>query len=139
MKHSHDPRKYRTSFPLATLVFLLLFSTTSFAQTEGDAANGKNVFRKCQSCHMVGEGAKNRSGPLLNGIIDRPAGKVEKYRYSKSLLAAASDGLVWTEEDLAEYLKSPRKFIPKGKMAFVGLKKEDEIADVIAYLRTFEQ
>jgi cytochrome c2 len=124
---------------MAALLFLGSLSATTFAHAEGDPTKGEKVFRKCQSCHMVGEGAKNRAGPPLNDVIDSPAGTMEKYRYSKPLLAAAGEGLVWTEENLTEYLRSPRKFIPKGKMAFVGLKKDEEIADVIAFLRTFEQ
>lgn len=103
----------------------------------GDAAAGEKVFKKCAACHMVGDGAKNKVGPILTGIIDRPAGTFEGFQYSKALLAAADEGLVWDVETLTAYLASPRKFLKGTKMTFAGLKKDDDIANVIAYLATF--
>ena len=85
----------------------------------------------------VGEDAKNKSGPMLNGIIGATAGAVEGFKYSKALLAKAEEGLVWDEESLAAYLEKPRKYIPKTKMAFAGLKKEEDRANVIAYLAQY--
>ena len=111
------------------------FSAPAFA--DGDAENGKKVFRKCQACHQVGEDAKNRVGPILNGVVERQAGAVEDFKYSDAMVTAGEEGLIWTHENIAEYLKTPRDFIPGNKMTFAGLRKEDDIEDVIAYLETF--
>ena len=104
---------------------------------EGDAAAGEKVFNKCKACHAVGEDAKNKSGPMLNGIIGATAGAVEGFKYSKALMAKAEEGLVWDEESLAAFLEKPRSYIPKTKMAFAGLKKEEDRANVIAYLAQY--
>ncbi|MEQ8899440.1 MAG: c-type cytochrome [Roseovarius sp.] len=101
-------------------------------------AEGERVFRKCKACHQVGEGAKNRVGPHLNGVLGRAAGAVEGFRYSKPLEKAAEDGLVWTEEALAAFLAKPRAFLKGTKMAFAGLKSEEDRAAIAAYLATFE-
>ena len=103
------------------------------------AAAGKKVFKKCKSCHQVGEKAKNRTGPHLNGIIGASAGAVEKFKYSKALKKAAEGGLVWGEEELAAFFKKPKKYLRGTKMSFAGLKKEKDIAAVIEYLKTFEK
>ena len=114
---------------------LAAFSTPAFA--DGDAEEGKKVFRKCQACHQVGEDAKNRVGPILNGIIERQAGTLEDFKYSDGMTEAGEEGLIWTHETLAEYLRKPREFIPGNKMTFAGLRKEEEVEDVITYLETF--
>ena len=88
---------------------------------------------------MVGEGAKNRVGPPLNGIMGRQAGTLDGYNYSPAMKKAGEEGLVWTEETMAAYLEAPRKHVKGTKMAFPGLKKEQEIADVIAYLKQFSE
>jgi cytochrome c2 len=100
-------------------------------------ADGEKVFRKCKACHQVGDGAKNRSGPVLNGLIGASAGHIEGFKYSKALMGKAEEGLVWNDETLAEFLASPKSFIKGTKMGFAGLKKEADIAAVIAYLSTF--
>jgi len=113
------------------------------AHAEGDAEVGKKVFKKCASCHMVGEGAKNKVGPYLTGIVGRSAASVEKFKYGKSIVAAGEAGLIWTEEELFDYLKDPKKYLraklddkkAKSKMAF-KLKKEKDRLNVIAYLKT---
>ena len=99
-------------------------------------AAGEKVFKKCAACHKIGEGAKNGTGPLLNGVIGHPAGSIDGFRYSKAMLEAGEGGLVWPPETLAEYLADPRGYIPKNKMSFAGLKKQEEIDAVIAYLAT---
>ncbi|MDX2263948.1 MAG: cytochrome c family protein [Hyphomicrobiales bacterium] len=108
------------------------------AQSAGDPVKGEQVFKKCKACHQVGEGAKNGVGPLQNGIVGRKAGSVPDYKYSNALIEAGAKGLVWDEANLDKYLADPRGFLPGNKMAFVGLKKEDERADVIAYLKTLK-
>jgi cytochrome c len=113
-----------------------LLALTAQASADGDAAKGEKVFRKCKACHAVGPDAKNKVGPELNGIVGRDWGAVEGYKYSANLLEM-SDGKVWDVETLDAYLTKPKDMIPKGKMAFAGLRKEDDRADVIAYLAQF--
>ncbi|WP_118133506.1 cytochrome c family protein [Oceanicella sp. SM1341] len=115
---------------------LLALATPAFA--DGDPAKGEKVFRKCQACHAVGEGATNKVGPELNGIVGRAAGALEDFKYSSAMEEAAAGGLVWTPEHIAEFLEKPRDFVKGTKMTFAGLRKEEERADVVAYLATFE-
>ncbi len=115
-----------------------LLALTAQASAEGDPAKGEKVFKKCAACHAVGENAKNKVGPELNGIVGRPWGAIEGYKYSKALVAM-SDGKVWDEETLDVYLTKPRDLIPKGKMAFAGLRKEADRDNVIAYLAQFKE
>jgi cytochrome c len=98
-------------------------------------AAGEKVFGKCKACHQVGDGAKNRSGPALNGIVGADIAAVDGFKYSKTL--AEMDG-AWTPETLAAFLADPRGFAKGTKMSFAGLKKEEDIAAVTAYLSTFE-
>ena len=121
---------------LLGVAFLIAVAAPTFAQ---DAERGEAVFRKCRACHQIGEGAKNMVGPQLNGISGRPAGAVEGFNYSQANKKAGEEGLVWTEENLFKYLENPREFMPKNKMAFAGLKDEQERKDVIAYLKKFSQ
>ena len=124
---------------LATVLSVL--AVTGFAGSalaEGDPAKGEKVFKKCKACHTVGDGAKNKVGPMLNGIVDATAGSVEGFKYSKAMLAKQAEGLVWTTEALDAYLTKPKDFVPKTKMTFAGLKKEQQRADIIAYLKSFE-
>ncbi|MFN4171297.1 MAG: c-type cytochrome [Pseudorhodobacter sp.] len=102
-------------------------------------AEGEKQFRKCSACHKVGEGARNGTGPQLNGIVGRVAGTVDGYRYSKPMEDAGKGGLVWDEESLHAFLENPRGFIARNKMSYNGLKKEDERAAVIAYLSSFAE
>ena len=104
---------------------------------DGDAEAGEKVFNKCKACHAVGEDAKNKSGPILNGIVGAAAGAVEGFKYSKALMAKAEEGLVWDEESLSAFLEKPRKYLPKTRMSFAGLKDEEDRANVIAYLAQF--
>jgi len=100
-------------------------------------ADGELVFRKCKACHQLGKRAKNRAGPVLNGIVGAPAGGVEGFKYSRALMAQAEDGLIWTPQTLDAFLASPRSFMKGTKMVFSGLKSDAEIKAVIAYLNSF--
>ena len=107
------------------------------AYAEGDAAKGEAVFKKCMACHAVGEGAKNKVGPQLNGVVGSVIGKhAPDYKYSKALTELGEQGKVWDDANMTEWLRNPKAFGPGTKMAFAGLKKDDEIADVIAFLKT---
>jgi len=94
---------------------------------------------------MIGEGAKNKVGPPLTGLIGRKAGSYEGFKFGKSIVAAGEAGLVWTEEELFAYLKHPRNYLreklddkkAKSKMAY-KMKKEDQRLDVIAYIASFK-
>lgn len=102
-------------------------------------AAGEKTFRQCKACHMVGENAQNRVGPQLNGIMGREAGAVDGFRYSNALLDMAEDGLVWTEENMAEFLEDPRGYIQGTKMSYAGLRDEEDRDAIIAYLSTFSE
>ena len=104
---------------------------------EGNASDGAEVFKKCRACHDVGPTAKNKVGPLLNGILGRPAGSIEGFNYSEANKAAGAKGLVWSEEVMLKYLENPISYMPGTKMAFAGLKDERDRLDLIAYLKSF--
>ena len=116
---------------MAATAALLLNHGTAFAA--GDAAKGKSVFKRCAACHNI-DNTKNKVGPHLSGILNRKAGTVEGFNYSKSLMSKAAEGLVWDTASLDKYLEKPKAFIPQGKMAFAGLANPADRADLIAYL-----
>ena len=96
-----------------------------------DIKAGEKVFKKCKACHYA-DREKHKTGPHLVNLIGRTAGSLEDYKkYSKAMKAS---GIVWDEETLTEYLRAPKKYIKGTKMAFVGLKKDADIENVIAYL-----
>lgn len=95
---------------------------------------GAVVFKKCMACHQVGPNAKSGIAPVLNGVVGRRAGQYPNYSYSS---ANKNSGLVWDEPTLARYLRAPTKIVPGTKMIFSGLKKDQEVSDVIAYLKQF--
>ncbi|HIP80260.1 MAG TPA: c-type cytochrome [Kiloniellaceae bacterium] len=119
------------------VALLLAGATPAGAQLTGDAERGAKVFRKCAACHQVGEGAKNRVGPHLNGVFGRKAGAVEAFRYSDHMQRASADGLVWTYDTLDAFLENPKSMVSATRMSFAGLRKEQERADLLAYLRQF--
>ncbi len=119
----------------AAFVLALALSPTP-ALAEGDAVAGKKVFKKCKVCHATKAG-KKKVGPSLFAIVGRKAG-AEKFKYSKALKAKAAGGLVWDEANLEQWLKKPKAFVPKTKMAFPGLKKAKDRSNVIAYLKTIK-
>ena len=102
-----------------------------------DAAAGENLFRRCMACHMVGEGAQNRVGPQLNGVIGRQIGTVEGYGYSDGLVARGADGTVWDAELMAAYFADPNEFIGERSRMPVQRLRDDQIPDLIAYLETY--
>jgi cytochrome c len=100
-----------------------------------DAAAGEKVFAVCKACHQIGETAKNAVGPVLNGIIGRPAGTYPGFNYSD---ANKNSGLTWDEATFRDYIKDPRAKIPGTKMIYAGLKDEQKTSDLLAYLKQFD-
>jgi cytochrome c len=103
------------------------------ALAEGDAIAGKTVFRKCMPCHSTEP--ITRVGPTLAGIVGRPVASIEDYSYSDAMTAFADGGRVWSEAQLAEYLMAPKAMVPGTRMTFAGLRKIEDIANLIAYLK----
>ena len=119
----------------AVIGFGLLVSGAASA-ADGDPAAGKRVFNQCQACHTLVKG-KNGLGPSLNGVIGRKAGTADGFKnYSPSMQKA---DIVWTEENLDKYLANPKGFVPGNRMIFVGLKKDEDRANVIAFIKQQSQ
>lgn len=116
----------------AAVLALALGGQAALAQ---DAENGEALFKQCRACHQIGENAKNLVGPQLNGVVGRKAASVEGFNYSQASKDAAAKGLVWTEDQLMTYLANPQAFMPGTKMAYAGLKDENDRKDIIAYLK----
>jgi cytochrome c len=134
-----DETGRNSSMHLRVFTGLVLFLLGTFEVAAQDAASGEQIFKRCRACHQVGDGAKNAVGPVLNNIIGRAAGSIEGFNYSTANKDAGAKGLVWTEENLSNYLTNPAAFMPKNKMAFAGLKNEQDRKEVIAYLKTFSK
>jgi len=103
----------------------------------GDPERGAALYKKCQSCHDLGEGAKNRVGPHLNELLGRRAATVEGYRYSADMERAGADGLTWTADTLHIYIENPKALVTGTRMAFGGIDDAGERDDLIAFLRTY--
>ena len=121
---------------VAAAALLLAVPGRAGAQ-DGNAEEGAEVFKKCRACHDVGPDAKNKVGPVLNGIVGRKAGTIDGFAYSDANKSSGAKGLTWTEDVLLKYLESPLTFMPGTKMAFAGLKDPQDRKDVIAYLKKF--
>jgi cytochrome c len=111
---------------------LLMAPSLASAQ---DAEAGQRVFNQCRACHTVDQGGRNGVGPNLYGVFDRRAGAVEGFRYSAPMRAKAEEGLTWNEANLRAYIINPKAVVPAGSMAFAGLRNEQQLNDLIAYLR----
>src|SRR5579864_3045922 len=112
---------------------VILAATTQISQAQ-DVAAGEQSFKKCAACHSIGEGAKNKVGPQLNGIDGRHSGTAPDYNYSD---ANKNSGIVWGEATFKEYINDPRAKIPGTKMIFPGIKNEKDAGDLWAYLKQF--
>ena len=116
------------------IISLLIVASAATLALSADPVSGEKVFKRCLACHTVGENAKPGVGPVLNGLLGRKAGTYPGFKYTE---ANKNSGLVWDEPTLANYLKNPRAAIPGTSMTFIGIKKEEEIEDLIAYLKRF--
>ena len=118
---------------------ILVLITAAFAASTGvataqDVGAGENSFKKCLPCHSIGADAKNKIGPVLNGLDGRHSGSVDGYNYTE---ANKNSGITWSEDTFKEYIRDPRTKIPGTKMVFAGIKNEKEIGDLWAYLKQF--
>lgn len=115
---------------------VLLLAGALAAHAAGDAALGKHVFNRCIACHEAATD-RDKVGPHLLGVVGRTAGTADSFlgHYSDAMKAAGAAGLVWNEANLAEYLKAPKLKVPGNKMYFGGLSSDDDIANIIAYLK----
>ena len=121
---------------MMTMRLVLAVAAVAFAgQAQAqDVAAGEQSFKKCLACHAVGEGAKNKVGPVLNGLEGRKSGTVADYSYSEANKKAE---ITWSDATFKEYIQNPMAQVPGTKMAFAGIKNEKEIADLWAYLKQF--
>ncbi len=120
----------RVAVPLA-----LALAFSPMAASAQDAAAGQRVFNQCRACHTVEQGGRNGVGPNLHGLFGRKAGSTEGFRYSASMREKAGGGLAWNEETLRAYIANPKAVVPAGSMSYVGLRNEQQMNDLIAYLR----
>jgi cytochrome c len=100
-----------------------------------DAAAGQRVFNQCRACHTINEGGRNGVGPNLHGVWERPAASVQGFRYSANMQEVAQGGLVWNEANLRRYLTDPKDVVPRGSMAFAGIRNEEQLNNLLAYLQ----
>ncbi len=125
---------------ILSMMSLAVMLSSGPAWAAGDATKGMRIFKKCKTCHNTDKN-KHKVGPTLVGLIGRKAdtskdAKGKLFRYSKAMKAAGAGGIVWNQENLAEYLTKPKIFIPKNRMPFPGLKKAADRANVIAYIES---
>jgi cytochrome c len=120
---------------LSALVVIASSSLASAALAQ-DAAAGKTSFNKCLPCHSIGAGAKNKVGPELNGLDGRKAGTAPDYNYSD---ANKNSGITWNEAQFKEYIKDPKAKVPGTKMTFAGIKSENEINNLWAFVSSFDK
>lgn len=110
--------------------------TLSELLASADAAAGQTVFKKCTACHDASAGGPNKVGPNLYGVVGRPMASHEGFSYSEAMKTHADGGKAWTFEDLNTYLTNPKAEIPGNKMAFAGLKKDEDRANLLAWLNS---
>jgi len=121
-------------YPVVLATVAMVGLTAGAARADGDPALGKASFNKCAACHSIKEG-ENKIGPSLHGVVGRPSHSIEGFNYSEPMKAY---NVTWDAPTLDHYLTDPRGVVPGTKMIFVGLKKDDERANVIAYLETLK-
>jgi cytochrome c len=117
------------------LVLATAIAASASAARAQDVANGEHSFGKCVPCHSIGPGAQNKVGPELNGLDGRHCGTAPNFSYSE---ANKNSGIAWSEATFKEYIKSPQAMIPGTKMTFAGIKNDQEINDVWAYIKQFD-
>ncbi len=118
------------------ILSLATLTTPTVAQAD-DLENGAKIFKRCAACHTVNDGGANKVGPNLWGVFGSTAGqRAGGYKYSAAM---RDSGIVWNDDTMSSYLENPKGLVPKTRMAFPGIKKEDDREDVIAYLKSVTQ
>jgi len=118
---------------IMALAAALAFAPLGIAQAQ-DAAAGQRVFNTCRACHTINEGGRAGVGPNLWGIVGRPAAAFPGFRYSANMRTLGEGGYVWTEENIRAYITNPKSVVPQGIMSYPGLRNEQQLNDLIAYL-----
>jgi cytochrome c len=136
ISHKGGDVKSRREKPMKTILAIAALAMASIAQAAQaqDLAAGEQSFRKCLPCHAVGEGAKHKVGPELNGLDGRHSGSAPGYSYSD---ANKNSGIIWSEKTFEQYIKDPRAMMPGTKMIFPGIKNDKERDNLWAYLKQF--
>jgi cytochrome c len=130
-----DEEYLMNKWTLSALVVIASTAATSAAFAQ-DAAAGKSSFNKCLACHAIGEGARNKVGPELNGLNGRKSGTAPDYTYSD---ANKNSGITWNEAEFKDYIKDPKAKIPGTKMIFAGIKNEKEVNDLWAFVSQYDK
>lgn len=112
----------------------MLFAPVGGAMAQ-DAAAGQRVFNQCRACHTINDGGRNGIGANLHGVWGRAAASIGGVRYSANMQELAAGGLVWTEENLRKYLANPKDLVPRGSMAFAGVRNPEQLENLLAYLQ----
>ena len=115
--------------------FLVIAPIAGAKAQSGDPAAGQRVFNQCRACHTIEQGGRNGVGPNLHGVMGRRAGSIEGFRYSGNMKQLGENGHVWNEETLRPYLQNPKAVAPQGSMAFPGIRNEEQLNNVIAYVK----
>jgi len=123
----------KSSLPALVVITSMAAASGALAQ---DAAAGKTSFNKCLACHAIGDGAKNKVGPQLNGLDGRKSGTTSDYNYSD---ANKNSGITWNKDQFLDYIKDPKAKIPGTKMAFAGIKNENEANDLWAFIAQYDK
>lgn len=125
-------------FVLSTMMATAMMALPGLALAEGDAAAGQRVFNQCRACHTADQGGRNGVGPNLWGIVGRRAGSIEGFRYSANMRELAGTGHEWTDANLRAYVTNPKAVLPRGSMSYPGLRNEQQLDDLLAYLNTLK-
>jgi cytochrome c len=120
------PAAFTTAFAL------LMPGATQAADTEA----GQKAFARCKICHTLEAGGRSPVGPNLHGIFGRKAGTLDGFSYSAAM---KNSGIVWDDDSMTRYLRDPRGSMPGNKMAFPGVKNDEEMANLLAYLHQATQ
>ncbi len=136
-------RQFLRPPPLAAIAlaaFLLPVAPAAPALAQGggagDPAAGQRVFNQCRACHTIDAGGRNAVGPNLHGVVGRRAGSIENFRYSRPMHEKHEQNFVWTEENLRAYITNPKAVVPGGSMSYPGLRNQQQLNDLIAYLKS---